>query len=158
MKLHHKQYKFDRTYKAIPICIDKPAHNGYMIIIMDNMIWTRVGIVKWPELRSPPYLYSLQPVDALQWDDDNVEVARCWPMTELQRGGILMHLCAFPHYTRIFLCSLSPSYPLLSAFYAPPSKTRAGAYYSLQTNLRIHVMREYDIPRGAPRGRKELNR
>ena len=80
MKLHHKQYKFDRTYKAIPICIDKPAHNGYMIIIMDDMIWTRVGIVKWPELRSPPYLYSLQPVDALQWDDDNVEVAKCWPM------------------------------------------------------------------------------
>ena len=58
-----------------------------------------------------------------------------------------MHLCAFS-----------------SAVYVPPSKTRAGAYYSLQTNpthhinVRIHVMREYDIPRGAPRGRKELNR
>ena len=86
------------TYKAIPICIDKPAHNGYMIIIMDNMFWTRVGIVKWPELRSPPFLYCLQPVDALQWDDDNVEVAKCWPMRR--------HPNAF---MCIFLCSLCPA-------------------------------------------------
>ena len=53
-----------------------------------------------------------------------------------------MHLCAFS-----------------SAVYVPPSKPELGLITAAKLTphtilLRIHVMREYDIPRGAPRGAK----